>query len=186
MKITTADLPLDAAARELMPLLYDDVRRIARRERLRFRPGETLQTTALVHETYLKLVSTPAWSDPVHFLRAAALAMRQIITDMARAKLRHKRGSGQENVPLDQASEVADDTWPGEGEEQIVELDEAIARLARLDPHLAELVQCRFFAGYTEIQTAQALGISERTLRRDWVKAKAWLYRELKSDQNPD
>lgn len=172
---------LEAAAQQLMPLLYQDVRRIARRERLRFRPGETLQTTALVNEAYLKLVGTPAWSNRAHFLRAAALAMRQIITDMARSKLRHKRGSGQEDVPLDEAEEVPDDQWPGGGEDRIVELDEAITRLAQVDPQLAELVQCRFFAGYTEIQAAQALGMSERSLRREWVKAKAWLYRELET-----
>lgn len=173
---------VEAAARELIPLLYEDVRRIARRERLRFRPGETLQTTALVNEAYLKLMHTPTWNDAQHFLRAAALAMRQIITDMARSRLRQKRGSGEAPLPLEAAEEVPGGDWPGSGEDRIVELDEALSRLAQLDPRMAELVQCRYFAGYTEVQTAQALGMSERSLRREWVKAKAWLYRELQPD----
>lgn len=171
---------LRAAAAQLIPLLYDDLRRVARRERLRSRPGETLQTTALVNEAYLKLARAKEWNDRDHFLRAAALAMRQIIVDRARAQLRQKRGGGLGAISLDDAPEVADETWPMESEDEIVELDEALDRLAQLNPRLAELVQCRFFAGYTEEQAAQALGLSERTLRRDWIKAKAWLYRELK------
>ena len=166
------------AARQLIPLLYEDVRRIARQQRARFVPGETLRTTALVNETYLKLMSTPAWKDQQHFLRSAALAMRHIITDLARSKLRQKRDGGLV-LPLDDALNVTDDVWPGGGEDLIVELDEAVSRLAALNPRLAEIVECRFFAGYSEVETAQALGISERTLRRDWAKARAWLYREI-------
>jgi RNA polymerase sigma factor (TIGR02999 family) len=174
------------AARQLIPLLYDDVRRIARQQRARFVPGETLRTTALVNETYLNLVSTPAWKDQQHFLRAAALAMRHIITDLARSKLRQKRDGGVV-LPLDEALAVAsDDVWPGGGEDRILELDEAVSRLAALNPRLAEIVECRFFAGYSEVETAQALGISERTLRRDWAKARAWLYRELDPENTGD
>lgn len=170
------------AARQLIPLLYEDVRRMARMQRARFVPGETLRTTALVNETYLKLLHTPAWNDHQHFLRSAALAMRHIITDLARSKLAHKRDGG-ELLPLDdEALQVAEEVWPGGGEDRIVDLDEAVSRLAALNPRLADIVECRFFAGYTDAETAEALGVSERTLRRDWAKARAWLYRELGSE----
>ncbi len=172
-------LQRDAAA--LVPLLYNDLKRIARRVRLSTRPGETLQTTVLVNEAYLKLARTETWNDEAHFLRAAALAMRQIIVDRARAQLTGKRGDGVHALSLDEDTDSVDERWEMESEDEILALDEALGKLARLDPRLAEIVQCRYFAGYTPAQSAQALGVSERTLNRDWLKAKAWLFRELKS-----
>lgn len=171
-------LQRDAAA--LVPLLYNDLKRIARRVRISTRPGETLQTTVLVNEAYLKLARTDAWNDEAHFLRAAAQAMRQIIVDRARAQLTGKRGEGVQALSLDEETDSLDERWEMDSEDEVLALDEALGKLARLDQRLAEIVQCRYFAGYTPAQSAQALGISERTLNRDWLKAKAWLFRELK------
>lgn len=169
------------ATPDLIPALYDDVKRIARRQRQRFSPGNTLCTSALVNEAYLKLVGTPLWNDQQHFLRASALAMRQIITDLARSKGRGKRAARVLSLD-DEALQVADSLWADGAEERVLAVAEAVERLAQQSPRLAEVVNCRFFAGYTEDETANALGISERTLRREWAKARAWLYRELEED----
>ena len=161
------------AAEELLPILYADVRRLARHERLRVRAGSTLQTTALIHEAYLKLYRAATFNDRAHFLRSAALAMRHVLVNYARERMADKRGGGALVESLDAAVEVGSD------DRSLMDIHDAVSRLASLDPRLAEIVECRFFAGYSEEDTALALGISERTVRRDWTKARAWLRREL-------
>jgi RNA polymerase sigma factor (TIGR02999 family) len=161
-------------AEQLLPLFYEDVRRMARRERRRVGAGETLQTTALIHEAYLKLHKSATFNDQAHFLRAAALAMRHSLINYARDRMAAKRGSGAAMVSLDEAFEVA-----GPADEDLIEINEALGRLAALSPRLAQVVECRFFAGYSDAETAQALGLTDRTVRRDWIKARAWLRREL-------
>lgn len=161
-------------ARRLAPLLLEGLRTRARHERRRVRAGETLGTTALVHEAYLRLHRSEGWHGQTHFLRAAALAMRQALVDHARQKLSAKRGGGAVETLGDTPCEPF---W--ESDERLVALDEALERLEALNPRLAHIIECRFFAGYSEIETAQVLGITDRTVRRDWLKAKAWLYQAL-------
>jgi RNA polymerase sigma factor (TIGR02999 family) len=161
-------------AEQLLPLFYEDVRRMARRERRRVGAGETLQTTALIHEAYLKLHKSGDFNDQAHFLRSAALAMRHSLINYARDRLAAKRGSGAVMVSLDEATEVGT-----AGDEDLLEVNEALGRLSVLSPRLAQVVECRFFAGYGDKETAQALGLTDRTVRRDWIKARAWLRREL-------
>jgi RNA polymerase sigma factor (TIGR02999 family) len=161
-------------ADQLLPLFYSDLKRLAHRERVRVSAGSTLQTTALAHETYLKLRGSGGWQDDTHFLRAAALAMRHALVNHANARMAAKRGHGIENLPLTGAREAA-----AESDELVLALHDALALLAVQSERLAQVVECRYFAGYDEAATARALGISERTVRRDWVLAKAWLQREL-------
>lgn len=164
---------LRSAADRLAPVLWSELRKIARRERFRVRAGETLRTTALISEAWLRLRRSGAWMDDDHFLRAAALAMRHVLVDHARARLTAKRGSGKIDV-------LTDDIEPfWQSDDRLVELDEALTRLGRFSPRLAQIVELRFFAGYTDEQTASLMGITDRTVRRDWVKARAWLFREL-------
>jgi len=158
----------------LIPLVYQDLRRIARRERMRVRAGATLQTTALVHEAYLKLEHLASFNDDDHFLRACAVAMRHILVNHARDRVAGKRGGGAANIPLDDAPEIS-----GAPDEVILKINDALLGLAELSPRLAQVVECRFFAGYDDAETARALGLTDRTVRRDWVKARAWLRREL-------
>lgn len=158
------------AAADLFPLLYDDVSRLAHRERRRVRAGETLQTTALIHEAYLKLLRSSHFNDRAHFLRAAALAMRHVLVNHARDRLAAKRGSGVSVEQLDEDLDV-----PQEEDNSVVDIHEALEKLSDFDERLAQVVECRFFAGYTEQDTAVALGLTERTVRRDWAKARAWL-----------
>lgn len=167
-------------AAKLAPLLLENMRVYARRERRRLRAGETLRTTALVHEAYLRLLGSAEWASELHFLRAAALAMRQVLVDHARRTLTAKHGGGH-IVSLD--DQLFDPYW--QSDERMVELDEALSRLDALNPRLTDIVECRFFAGYSEEETARVLGISDRTVRRDWIKAKAWLYRELGEAPEP-
>lgn len=165
-------------AEELLPAFYSDLRRLARRERLRFGGGShTLQTTALVHEAFLRLRASPAFNDPAHFLRSAALAMRHAMINYVRDRMAEKRGSGVTPVPLEEAHEVADG---GGNEEYLLAVHDALTRLGALDERLEQVVECRFFAGYSVEETAQALGLSERTVHREWIKARAWLQQELK------
>jgi len=169
-----------ALADELVPLFYDELRRIARRVRGKVGGGATLQTTALVHETYFKLRGAHGWSDDLHFLNAAALAMRHVLVNHATAGVTAKRGSGARHLSLTAADQmgVADD-------DTIVNLNEALDRLSAQAPRLAQVVECRYFAGYSEELTARALQMSERTVRRDWTLARAWLHRELKVTDAP-
>ncbi len=159
---------------ELVQALYSELKKVASRERWRLGDAPTLQTTALISETYLKLHKVEGWNDREHFLRAAAMAMRQVLVDAARERFALKRGGGIMLDTLSAAERVA-----AESDEQVLHVDEALARLQTMDTRLAEVVECRFFAGYSEAETAQALQVSERTVRRDWLKAKAWLFVEL-------
>ena len=158
----------------LFPAVYEELRAIAHRQLARERPGHTLETTALVHEAYFRLVdqTRAQWEDRAHFFAVAANAMRRILVGYARRHRAVKRSGTQ--VSLDEATLVAD-----QRAETMVELDEALARLADVDERLVKVVECRFFGGLTEEETAQALGVTARTVRRDWVKAKAWLQRTL-------
>ncbi len=171
----TPDAALAATAQALAPMLLDDLRQRARRERRRVGAGETMRTTALVHEAFLRLHRSGQWADELHFLRSAALAMRQALVDHARRRLSEKRGSGRveslEDHPGVEPFLVSD--------EQLVEVDEALRELAALNPRLAQVVECRFFGGFSEPETARILGITDRTVRRDWVKARAWLFTRL-------
>lgn len=182
--VPVVTLPVDAAppavrqmAEQLLPQFYADVRRLARHERRRVGAGDTLQTTALIHEAYLKLMRSPAFNDRAHFLRAAALAMRHVLVNYARESIAAKRGGGAVVESLNEAHEIGI-----EEDAALIAIHEALQRLAQLDLRLAQVVECRFFAGYDERDTALALGVNERTVRRDWVKARAWLRCDLASD----
>jgi RNA polymerase sigma factor (TIGR02999 family) len=161
-------------ADELVPLFYNELRNVARRMRGKVGAGATLQTTALVHEAYVKLRGARGWNDDSHFLSAAALAMRHVLVNHALARLTAKRGAGADHLPLTAAEHVAEDS-----DEVLVNLNEALERLAQQAPRLAQIVECRYFGGYDDQSTARALGLSERTVRRDWTLARAWLHREL-------
>ncbi|MGQ0622634.1 MAG: ECF-type sigma factor [Panacagrimonas sp.] len=164
----------DSTTQLLVTAFYADLRRLARRERRRVSASETLRTTALVNEAYLKLYQSGHWRDRAHFLGSAANAMRQALVTHARARLTAKRGGGVAPLPLEDADGVL-----AEPEEKLVSLEEALQRLEQLNPRLAQVVECRYFAGYTEAETALALGVTGRTVQRDWVRAKALLYETL-------
>jgi RNA polymerase sigma factor (TIGR02999 family) len=159
----------------MLPLVYEQLRRIAQRE-LAVRPSDTLSTTALVHELYLKFsrADRADWRNRAHFLGVAAVAMRHILVDRARRRTAEKRGGLHRHVTLDDELTVANDQA-----ESLLELHEALDHLAMIDERLARVVECRFFGGMTEQETAEALLITERTVRRDWVKARGLLYRVL-------
>jgi RNA polymerase sigma factor (TIGR02999 family) len=175
------DMPAELSAAALAPQLYPELRRAARGIRAGVRTGDILQTTALIHEAYLKLARASGWQNHSHFLAAAAIAMRQILVDDARARLSLRRGEGVEPLSLDVAG-VEHVVADAEPDEQVVAVADALERLAALNPRLAQVVECRYYAGYTEAETALALGVTERTVRRDWVKARAWLYSEIAED----
>ena len=164
----------------LVPVMWDELRRIARTHRRRIGAGETLRTTALINEAWLKLRRQPVFNDDNHFLCTAAVAMRQVLVDHARARLTAKRGDDLTDPLLDDL----DPYW--ESDEQLVELDAALSRLKTLDARLSRVVELRFFGGYTEDQTGTILGVSRKTAQRDWLKARAWLHRELTGDQPVD
>jgi len=161
-------------ARELLPVFYQQLRRVARRTRARFGAGHTLQTTALVHEAYLRLGQSRSFADETHFLRASALAMRHAIISHAKSRLAQKRGVGGLHLTLSHVADLSIDS-----DEGMLALDEAMQRLAEEMPRLADVVECRFFGGFGEEDTARVLGVSLRTVQRDWLKARAWLFREL-------
>lgn len=160
----------------MFPLVYDELRRIAHRHLTRESTGRTLSTTELVHEAYLKLIDQTRveWQGRAHFLGVAAIAMRRILVDRARGRRRLKRGGNDKPVPLESIDLTTD-----ERADLVVALDEALDRLRDLDARQARVVECRFFGGMTEEETAEALGIALRTARRDWAKARSWLYTEL-------
>jgi RNA polymerase sigma factor (TIGR02999 family) len=161
-------------AAELLPAFYDQLKHIAQRARSRLGGYQTLQTTALVHEAYLRLRHSARFTDETHFLRAAALAMRHALINYAAARVAEKRGGGQLHLTLSNAEGVGVDS-----DEGLLALNEALERLSAQIPRLADVIECRFFGGYGEEDTARALGLSLRTVQRDWLKARAWLYREL-------
>lgn len=161
---------------QLFPLVYEELHRIAHRVGSNERTDHTLGTTGLVHETYLRLVDQTrvGFQDRNHFFSLAARAMRHVLVDYARRRRALKRGGSQEPLRLDEGVMAID-----ERAETLCALDEALTRLAALDPRLAQVVECRFFGGLTEEETADVVGTTSRTVRRDWTKAKGWLYREL-------
>jgi RNA polymerase sigma factor (TIGR02999 family) len=161
-------------AAELLPAFYDQLKHIAQRARSRLGGYQTLQTTALVHEAYLRLRHSGRFTDETHFLRAAALAMRHALINYAAARVAEKRGGGQVHLTLSSAEAVGVNS-----DEGLLALNEALERLSAEIPRLADVIECRFFGGYGEEDTARALGLSLRTVQRDWLKARAWLYREL-------
>ena len=166
----------DAALAELTPLVYDELRRLAHRQMGGERPDHTLQTTALVNEAYLRLAdqSNPRWQNRAHFFAVAARAMRRILVSYARSQQTQKRGGGSLKVDLDEAALVS----PAQSKE-IVDLHEALERLATLDSRKAQVVELKYFGGLNYDEMAEVLNISRVTVRRDWEFAKVWLYTEL-------
>jgi RNA polymerase sigma factor (TIGR02999 family) len=170
-----------AALDELFPLVYEDLRRRAHRYLGGERDGHTLTTTALVHETYLKLldVTRVRWQDRAHFLALAATAMRRVLVDYARRHRAVKRGGGVPPAGPDRDRLPDAVNFPAERAEQMIALDEALSRLSTRDERLGRVVELRFFGGLTVEETAGALDLAPSTVKLDWQKAKAWLYQEL-------
>lgn len=169
------------AAEALLPLVYEQLRRLARSRMQRERPDQTLQATALVHEVYLRLVDqsqAQRWDGRWHFYAAAAEAMRRILVERARNRARLKRGGGLNRVSLDSAQELTVDQPP----DDLLALDLALTELARERPEEAKLVNLRYFGGLSVEQAAEALGISVATAGRDWRYARAWLYRRMSGE----
>lgn len=167
-----------------MPLVYNQLRRLAHHQLGAEETGHTLTTTALVHETYLKLVDQTRvdWQDRAHFFAVATRLMRRILVDYARRHRAARRGGQPDGAPPKPISLDEVELPAAERAEALLALDEALDRLERFDARLARVVECRFFAGLEEAETAIALGVSQRTVARDWAVAKGWLYRELRSD----
>ena len=171
------------AEAELIPLVYDHLHRLAASYMRGERPDHTLQATGLVNEAYLRLASQQAteWRDRTHFFGIAARLMRQILVEHARARQAAKRGGLLEKLPLDQGPEV-----PSARARELLRLDDALESLQRFDPQQARVVEMRFFGGLTVEETAEALRISPRTVKRDWAVARAWLHGELSGKNNCD
>jgi RNA polymerase sigma factor (TIGR02999 family) len=167
----------EAALQQLLPIVHDELRRVARRQMARERPHHTLQPTALVNEAYLRLVNLKQmqWQDRSHFFAMAARLMRRILVDFARSREYQKRGGGAKQVSFTEALEVAD----GEPAD-VVALDEALDALARVDERKSRVVELRFFGGLSVDETADVLNVSRETVRRDWKFAKMWLLRYLR------
>ena len=171
----------------IVPLVYTELRAIAHRQLQRERQSHTLNTTALVHEAFLRLADQPGirWQSEAHFFAIAARVMRQVLVDYARYHRAAKRAGAHQQMELDaiaaqeSGTMASDSLLADERADLLVALDEALARLAAFDERLVRVVECRFFGGLTEQETAQALAVNARTVRRDWVKAKAWLQRAL-------
>ncbi len=166
------------ASEQLLPLVYEELRKLAAARMAREAPGQTLQATALVHEAYLRLVGddkTQHWNSRGHFFGAAAEAMRRILIEAARRKKQPQRGGNRRRVPLDEAWWITDVPF-----DELLDLDEALTRLETTDSGAAELIKLRYFAGLTVQEAAQTLGISQRTAERHWTYARTWLHRELR------
>lgn len=165
-----------SALDKLVPVVYDELRALARREMRRERPGHTLDTTALVHEAYLKLagVDRLAWKDRAHFFSVCAQAMRRVLIDHARARATNKRGGSAPHVPIEDVVAAAHSR-----PDEMVWVDEALNRLASLDARQSQVVECRVFGGMGVEDTAAALGVSKATVKRDWQVARAWLTQQL-------
>ena len=170
----------ESALEKLVPLVYTELRRLARRHMARERPGQTLQATALVNEAYLRLVDAPqaSWQNRAHFFAVCAQMMRRILVDRARSRQALKRGTGGPALELDEAVVVAG----GRGAD-LVALDDALKDLATLDPRKAQVVELRFFGGLSVEETAEVLKVSKETVMRDWKLAKSWLRRELSREK---
>ena len=163
------------ASAELLPLVYDELRNLARKRMATIEPGQTLQATALVHEAWLKLSGDEArsWSDRAHFFRAAAQAMRHILVDHARSRASRKRSGGQ-RVDLDEAMIVSNERNAG-----LVELDDALKRLSEMDERKGRVVEMKYFGGLSNEEMAEVLKVTTKTVTRDWQFARTWLLREL-------
>jgi len=166
----------------VFPLVYDELRRVAGYQLQGERGGHTLQPTALVNEAYMKLAGSPGadWRDRAHFVAIAARAMRQVLVDHARRRGAAKRGGDRQQTTLSGVPLGVD-----LNSEELLALDEALQRLDALDSRLRQVVEYKFFGGLTDKETAELLGVTPRTAQRDWVKARAWLYRELYPDPPP-
>ena len=190
-RLRMPDLPSSAAATDLLlrasageatalagvfPLIYDELRRLAHRQLKRESADHTLSTTALVHEAYIRLIDQTRveWQDRAHFMAIAATAMRRILIDRARKQRSTKRGGSWQRVPLESIQLAAEDRA-----DVLLALDDALDRLHELNVRQAQIVECRYFGGMTEEETAQALGIALRTAQREWAKARSWLYQEI-------
>jgi RNA polymerase sigma factor (TIGR02999 family) len=166
------------ASEQLLPLVYEELRKLAASKMAREKPGQTLQATALVHEAWLRLVGPEeqrSWNSRGHFFGAAAEAMRRILVDRARQKARIRHGGKMERVDLEHVNLATEDT-----DETVLALDEALEKLARESPHKAEIVKLHYFTGMNYPEIARALGISLPTVERHWAYARSWLYREMK------
>lgn len=172
----SAGLSREELLERILPIVYDELRMLARARLRHERPDHTLQPTALVHEAYIRLIGWQQrpWEDRAHFYRAAAEAMRRILIEHARARGRNKRGGDRVRVDVEDANLA---TW--NDPDVVLALDQALHRLMEQDPRAAETVRLRFFAGLSFEETASALGLSVRTVKRDWEFARAWLYRAL-------
>ena len=168
----------EKAADELLPLVYEELRKLAAHKMAGEVPGQTLQPTALVHEAWLRLTGAEnkSWDSRGHFFAAAAEAMRRILIERARAKSRLRRGGRAERVPLDHVTVASEDP-----PETVLAIHEALDRLTARDPFKAEVVKMRYFVGLSQDEIAQALGVSVPTIRRHWAIARAWLYAEMKT-----
>ena len=173
----------NSALEKLIPLVYDELRRLARRYMIRERSGHTLQTTALVNEAYLRMVDLKAvqWQNRAHFFAVSAQLMRHILVDFARSRGYKKRGGGTLNIPIDEALEVSVDE-PAD----LVALDDALNALAEIDIRKSKVVELRFFGGLSVEETAHVLKISPETVMRDWKMAKVWLLREISGEKQVD
>ena len=168
-----------AAGEALLPLVYDELRRLAAAKMAHEAPGQTLQPTALVHEAWLRLGgdAQPAWENRAHFFAAAGEAMRRILIEKARRRKRIRHGGGQGRANLDDVEIAAP-----EDDERLLAIHESLDKLAAEDPVKADVVKLRFFVGLTDRETAESLGISERTVERHWAYAKAWLLRAIREE----
>ena len=173
----------DGAASKLIPVVYDELRRLAGSYMRRERVDHTLQATALVHEAYLKLVEQRSvnWQSRAHFVGVAAQLMRRILIEHARGHLRQKRGGEQKKVSLDEAF-----VFSKQQADELLAVDDSLNRLAKIDPRQARGVEMRFFGGLSVEEAAEVLGVSPKTIKRDWSVAKAWLYADLKERHGID
>lgn len=171
----------EAAADRLMPMVYDEFRKLARSYLERESPGHTLQPTALVNEAYFKLVNQTQvdWAGRTHFFAVGAQAMRRILVDHARAKKRTKRGGDRQQIQLNEEL-----TLSPERDEDLLALDDAMEKLAKRDPRQAKIVELRFFGGLTVEEVAHVMGVSPRTIGNEWAMIRAWLRRELTKDDD--
>lgn len=167
---------------ELVPIVYEELHRLARQYIRHESADATICATELVHEAYMKLVDQQRtrWKDRAHFYAIAAQAMRRILIDQARSRKAGKRGGGQPVLQLDACGDIAI-----VHAEELIVLDEALSRLAAIDPRQSRVVECRYFAGLTIEETAEVLGISPTTVKQDWSLAKAWLFREMRRELSP-
>jgi RNA polymerase sigma factor (TIGR02999 family) len=181
-RLLQANQPGVAVSQELLPLVYKELRDLAAARMAREMEGQTLQPTALVHEAWLRLQSnsSPAWRNRAHFFGAASEAMRRILIERARRKLRLKRGNRAEHVSIENV-----DVAQTEPDERILLIDEALTRLNAADPELARIVTLKFFGGLTNAEVAEASGVTERTIYNKWTFAKAWLLKKIREEWNP-